>query len=281
MLAVAASVLSLFALADLNGTVVFSNNLGGVANYRIPAVVQTGVGSTGGKPPAIVAFAEARDGGDSSASRIAARSSTDAGSSWSPVVFAAGSAVKSASCTKANITSCRAGNPAALFDSATDEIVLLYVARGFGSGEDPVGNGMVKSSDGGLTWTPPIDVSDGFGAACGSMPGPGTALQLSAAGPHKGRLLVASHHGAYQHDYVTMSDDNGGSWKTIAQTFPKMDEAALTELPNGEVLLNMRHGASPKQGRGKQIIVQSCFQTSGSCAVVRSDVGCVSRRGGA
>jgi sialidase-1 len=249
MLVVASGVLSLLALADLNGTAVFSNKLGGVANYRIPAVVQTA--GSAAQPAAIVAFAEARDGGDSSASRIAVRSSTDAGASWSSVVFAAGSAVKSATCTKANITSCRSGNPAAVWDSATDEIVLLYVARGFGSGEDPVGNGMVKSSDGGRTWTPPIDVSDGFGAASGSMPGPGTALQLNS-GPHKGRLLVASHHGAYQHDYVTMSDDNGASWKTIAQTFPKMDEAALTELPDGEVLLNMRHGDSPKQGRGEQ-----------------------------
>lgn len=32
---------------------------------------------TGGKQPKLVAFAEARDGGDSSASRIAVRTSTD------------------------------------------------------------------------------------------------------------------------------------------------------------------------------------------------------------
>ena len=66
---------------DLNGTVVFANGLGGVANYRIPAIVQTG-----GKQPALVAFAEARDGGDSSASRIAARSSTDGPCTFSPCV---------------------------------------------------------------------------------------------------------------------------------------------------------------------------------------------------
>ena len=57
---------------DLNGTVVFAAGVGGVSNYRIPAIVQTG-----GKQPALVAFAEARDGGDSSASRIAVRTSTD------------------------------------------------------------------------------------------------------------------------------------------------------------------------------------------------------------
>ena len=71
---------------DLNGTVVFAAGLAGVSNYRIPAIVQT-TGST----PALVAFAEARDGGDSSASRIAVRTSVDAGATWSAVTFAAGS----------------------------------------------------------------------------------------------------------------------------------------------------------------------------------------------
>ena len=74
------------AAADLNGSVVvFSAGLGGVPNYRIPAIVQTT-----GSPPALVAFAEARNGSDDSASRIAARTSTDAGETWSPVIFAAG-----------------------------------------------------------------------------------------------------------------------------------------------------------------------------------------------
>ena len=47
-----------------------------------------------------------------------------------------------------------------------------------------------------------------------------------------------------------MSDDNGTSWQTIHQTFLSMDEAALTQLPNGSVLLNMRHRSSPSDGRG-------------------------------
>ena len=71
---------------DLNGSVVvFSAGLGGVPNYRIPAIVQTK-----GSPPALVAFAEARDGSDFTVSRIAVRTSTDAGDTWSAVTFAAG-----------------------------------------------------------------------------------------------------------------------------------------------------------------------------------------------
>lgn len=54
----------------------------------------------------------------------------------------------------------------------------------------------------------------------------------------------------YQRDYVMYSDDEGASWTTISQTFPKMDEAQMTQLPNGSVLLNMRHQTSPQVGRG-------------------------------
>jgi hypothetical protein len=71
---------------DLKGSVVvFSAGLGGVPNYRIPAIVQTT-----GSPPALVAFAEARNGSDFTASRIAVRTSTSGGKTWSDVTFAAG-----------------------------------------------------------------------------------------------------------------------------------------------------------------------------------------------
>ena len=98
-----------------------------------------------------------------------------------------------------------------MFDSTKGEVVLVYVIRGFGAGENALGNGVVWSTTGGLDWSAPRDVSAGFGAANGSMPSPGTALHLDS-GPHAGRLLVASHHGAYQRDYVSVSDDHGRSW---------------------------------------------------------------------
>ena len=71
------------ASAGLNGTSVFWNGLAGVNNYRIPAIVQ----ASGGR---LVAFAEARHGGDYSAGVIATRTSDDGGDTWSPVAFAAG-----------------------------------------------------------------------------------------------------------------------------------------------------------------------------------------------
>ena len=116
-----------------------------------------------------------------------------------------------ASCVKDNFTSCRVGNPTVVWDSASAEVVLAYVVRGFGPGEDAIGAGIIRSADG-KTWGKPTDHSVGFEGETGSagMPGPGTALQLDT-GPKKGRLFVASQHG-----YVTVavSDDGGNSSHT-------------------------------------------------------------------
>jgi sialidase-1 len=127
--------------------------------------------------------------------------------------------------------------------------MLIYVKHSAKcEGDCGTGNGLVISEDDGLTWSEPEDLSTMFGPASGSLPGPGTALQLTS-GEKKGRLLVVSHHSAYVHDFVSYSDDDGKTWQTINQTFAKMDEAAMTQLGNGSVLLNMRHGNSKNVGR--------------------------------
>ena len=196
---------------DLNGTVVFS---------KASAACQTTESSDCAdrrQPTDAVAFAEARNGGDDTASRIAVRTSTDAGASWSAVTFAVGSLNTStafAACTKTNFTGCRASNPTAVWDSVSAKVVLAYVVRSFGPYPNDVGNGIVRSADG-TTWDAPEDVSAGF-VSDGhyGMPGPGTALQLDS-GPKKGRLLVPVQHG-----YVTVSvsDDDGKTWRTKPAT---------------------------------------------------------------
>ena len=117
--------------------------------------------------------------------------------------------------------------------------MLAYAVRGFGDGEDAIGNGISISADG-TTWGKPMDVSVGFTGKLGGagMPGPGTALLLEG-GPKKGRLLVPSYH-PYAYSEVTVSDDSGATWRTTNQTFGGMAEGALTQLPNGSVLMSMR-----------------------------------------
>lgn len=135
--------------------------------------------------------------------------------------------------------------------------MLAYVVRGYGmASEDAIGNGISVSADG-KTWGKPTDVSTGFagkptaGNQVAGMPGPGTALLLES-GPKKGRLLVPSYH-PYAYATVTVSDDNGATWRTTNQTFGRMGESALTQLPNGSVLLSMRRSPQLPRTGGRAV----------------------------
>ena len=77
---------------------------------------------------------------------------------------------------------------------------------------------MVWSDDAGTTWQGPRDISQEFGPASGSLPGPGAILVLPPTSKqHAGRMLFPLHHGAYHEDYVALSDDGGASWNVINQ----------------------------------------------------------------
>jgi len=214
--------------ANVGAARVFSPGDGGISCFRIPAVLRTVKGS-------LIAFAEARHGGcgDGSVHEIALRRSVDHGKTWSDVVFAVGDSHNFV------------GNPYPIAISS-GEVALVYVNHSKGHGADlGSGNGVVFSSDDGVTWSQPSDISTGFGKAAGSLPGPGAGVELADSK----RLLVVSHHGAYVDDYISYSDDAGMSWTTVAQAFPKMDEATLADLGDGKVLLNMRHREETTRGR--------------------------------
>ena len=224
-------------VADIDSTPVFTPNLANVSCYRIPSVVQTNSG-------VLLAFAEARHGscGDNEVHEIALRRSMDGGETWGKVGFPVGNKTY------------WVGNPAAVAreDGA---VVVVFAKHDAGcTGDCATGNGVVHSADGGVTWSEVEDLSSQLGVAKGGLPGPGTALELSPTHPtHPRRLLIVSHMRAYVHDFVSYSDDGGISWTTNARPFPKMDEAALTELPNGSVMLNMRHQRESTLGRGVSI----------------------------
>eukprot|EP00965_Chrysotila_dentata_P185499 6124140-Pleurochrysis_carterae.AAC.4 len=205
---------------------VFQRGDANISCYRIPAVVQTGTG-------VLVAFAEARHGSceDAHVHEIAMRRSFDGGHTWSQLRLIAGNA------------SVRAGNPAVVFDQRDQKIVLLcHLFRTDGGPE----NGVIFSDDDGFTWSTMRGMD--FGYSPGLMTGPGAGLQTS-----DGRLLIPTWQGRFVQEVFTLlifSDDGGKSWTPINQTFPTMNEAALTQLPNGSVLINMRHEREAKLGRG-------------------------------
>lgn len=220
--------------SGLTSARVFNNGDLGVC-YRIPAVVMT-------KNHVLVAFAESRHGGcgDSQVKQIAVSTSKDNGKTWSPVSFAV-----SAPTDAGNV-----GNPMP-FALSDGRVALTYVYRNSGGADVGDGDAIVYSEDDGQTWSKPKDISDGFGEAKGSMPGPGAGIQLvSGSFSDRPRMLLVSHFGPYVDDYVTYSDDQGETWTTVAQKFPKMDEATMADLGGGEVLLNFRHQDERTKGRG-------------------------------
>merc|ERR1712196_233403 len=115
------------------------------------------------------------------------------------------------------------------FAMSDGSVAMAYVDRSNGGAGIGTGDGIVFSSDDGATWSDPQDISKGFGAARGTMPGPGAGIQLKDSG----RLLLASHYGPYKDDYVTYSDDFGKTWTTVDQKFPKMDEVTMADLGKG------------------------------------------------
>ena len=107
-------------------------------------------------------------------------------------------------------------------------------------------NAQVVSNDNGATWGSLQFLGKFLGALDGSLTGPGVGLRLSDNNPHHpGRLLFIGHHGAYVEDVVWVSDDGGATYGITAtatgNTLPKMDEAQLVELANGDVVANMRN----------------------------------------
>jgi len=122
------------------------------------------------------------------------------------------------------------------------KIVMVYgkaPAQGW-DGHLGIGIGMVYSTDGGESWSDELDVTDQFGRAGTAQPGPGAGIAVEMSSGQE-RLVVVSHLGEYVEDLVTISDDEGFTWRTLSTSFPHMDEATLADLGDGEILLAMRH----------------------------------------
>jgi len=215
---------------------VFPHGLGDVACYRIPAAVSTPDGR-------LVAFAEARHGPEGKACfdefsyEISVSHSDDLGKSWSTPSFAAGSRERPAF------------NPYPIV-LKSGKIVMVYgkaPAEGW-DGHLGIGIGMVFSTDGGESWSDELDVTDQFGRAGRAQPGPGAGVAVEMSSGEE-RLIVVSHLGGYVEDLVTISDDEGLTWRTLNEFFPLMDEATLAHLGSGEILLAMRHKNMSAVGR--------------------------------
>lgn len=216
----------------LEQTTLWFRGENGWVDFRVHAVDVTAAGT-------VLAFSEARVGtsADDGPKDLVLRRSTDGGRTWGPTTF---------------IEDHHGGawaNPTPVVDLRTGRITVFYALNAAGLTSRVFRRASV---DDGVSWSDPIDVTDLFsGNEHGwtfHLPGPGRGIQLA-----DGRLLVEVWHRrpidvpAADRDYsvsVVFSDDGGRTWGW-GGVVPDpaglgLDEARITQLSTGEVIVNAR-----------------------------------------
>ena len=198
--------------------------------YRIPALVISTQGT-------ILAFAEARRTNcrDDDDTDLVVKRSFDNGKTWSDLQVIADDATNTM------------GNPCAVVDRETDIIWLSFTWNN----QKIL---LTKSTDDGMTWAEPVDITESAKDPNWSYvgTGPGHGIQLK-----NGRLLIPSwgdtspgpvtwkpdqpNWGKVQFSYAFFSDDHGKTW-TRGEILTKdaSDECEVVETIEGSLYMNMR-----------------------------------------
>ncbi|MCR4828726.1 MAG: glycoside hydrolase [Bacteroidales bacterium] len=209
----------------------------GSANWRIPAIVCLPDGT-------LLAVNDKRKNNEGDLPQdidIVCRRSADRGRTWSePLTIVQGSGVGRGY-----------GDPALVVTADGDVLCLFAGGNGLwaSTADSPISTYVCRSSDGGLTWSQPEDITAVlWGAATlgsyhGGFIASGNGLRLTR-GDHAGRLLFAAalcRDGQQKLDnFVIYSDDNGHSWHRSALAFSEGDEAKLLERTDGTILMSVR-----------------------------------------
>ncbi len=230
--------LSLTAAPEVNRQVIYEAGTNGYFTYRIASMVATKEGS-------LLAFAAARKGkgGDWDPINIVMRRSTDRGKSWQPLQVV----------VEDGDLPCDNAMP--ITDYETGEVHLLYqidYAKCF----------YTKSSDDGVSWEKPVEITDVINRFkkiypwVVLAPGPGHGIQMM-----NGRLVVPfwlsdgggkefgpNHRGHRPSIVVSVySDDHGKSWQAGEVAVPDNDisvipnETSVIQLADGRVMFNARN----------------------------------------
>lgn len=218
----------------------------GSAYYRIPGIITAKDGS-------LVAVTDARkySQGDLPGDiDVTVRRSTDGGATWSePVIIAKGTGTK------------QGYGDAALVQTNEPNGLLCIFAGANGlwdsTPNDPIRTYYSKSSDNGVTWSDPVDITDQiYGAGCSDPTRAAWRASFCASGrgllTRDGRIMFvaairysASNTTLYNH--VVYSDDNGATWHVSESAMTGGDESKVVELNDGTILMSIRRqGGGPR-----------------------------------
>jgi sialidase-1 len=238
--------------AFLEKTDVFPAGMNGIALYRIPGIVVTTKGTA-------LAYCEARKNGgaDWGEIEIHLRRSTDGGKTWEPARQIAhfGERIGGNPHKKAGgELEQTVNNPVAIVDRDTGAIEFLYCinyARCFS----------MRSTDDGLTWSKPVDITTTFEPFRVKYDwkviatGPGHGIQIKS-----GRLVVPiwlAYGKTGDHkpsaSATIFSDDHGKTWLAGDLAVPNEgefgnpNETMITELSDGRVMLVSRNVSKPNR----------------------------------
>ncbi|MCC9602734.1 glycoside hydrolase [Stieleria sp. JC731] len=229
---------------------VFQEGESGYKVFRIPAVIKASNGH-------LLAFCEARQGGDASEIDLVQKRSTDGGKSWSDIeVIQESDDFKSY--FKGDEPQITIGNPAPVVDHLDKEHVGR-IWMPFTLENDRVF--VIYSDDNGQSWSERREITAdvkleqwGWYAT-----GPVQSIQIQH-GPNRGRIVVPADHrlGDDGEDrgalgaHLIYSDDHGQSWKIGAVDDDYEDgmdsnETTVVELGDGTLYINTRdqNGKAP------------------------------------
>jgi sialidase-1 len=246
--------------------------------YRIPGMVTTGEGT-------LIAVYDNRYNNSKDLQEnidVGMSRSTDGGQTWEPMRVIMDMGEWGGNPERLN----GIGDPAVLYDHTTGTIwVAALWISGFSEtdmlwwaskpGMKPTETGqfvLVKSTDDGLTWSDPINITEQIKDPSWQLlfQGPGRGITLN-----DGTLVFPAQFkadigekaldgGQYTaHSTIIYSQDGGETWHVGTGAKPNTTEAQVVQLANGSLMLNMR------DDRNRQIK----DETNGRAVAVSDDLG--------
>ena len=149
------------------------------------------------------------------------------------------------------------GNPAPVVEQNSG-IIFLLMTWNLGSdherdiiaqkSEDTRRVFVTQSSDNGISWNEPQEITSTTKKQNWTWyaTGPVHGIQMDINEKHKGRLVIPCDHieaeTKHYYSHIIYSDDKGKTWQLGGSTPQhQVNECTVAEMPNGDLMLNMRN----------------------------------------